>query len=98
MCDLDLEPCEIWNEKKRKAQKSHECDCCGRMIRPGEIYLVHFSVYDGDTTSEKVCAECWQQWVQQQIRVINHYGLRPALKEDRERLYGFTREFLNLPG
>jgi hypothetical protein len=22
--------------------------------------------------------------------------LRPALREDREKLYGFTREFLNL--
>jgi len=28
--------------------------------------------------------------------VIYHYGLRPALREDREKLYGFTREFLNL--
>jgi hypothetical protein len=31
-----------------------------------------------------------------QIRVINHYGLRPALKEDREKLYEFTRQHLNL--
>lgn len=61
----------------------------GRVGLPGPL---------GDEIAEKVCAECWQEWVQQQIRVINHYGLRPALKEDREKLYGFTREFLNLPG
>ncbi len=43
-----------------------------------------------------VCAECWKEWVATQIRVINHYGLRPALKEDRERLYALTREFFKL--
>jgi len=61
----------------------------GRVGLPGPL---------GEEIAEKVCGECWQEWVQQQIRVINHYGLRPALKEDREKLYGFTREFLNLPG
>ena len=60
----------------------------GRVGLPGPL---------GDEIAEKVCAECWQQWLQMQIRVINHHGLRPALREDREKLYGFTREFLNLP-
>jgi Fe-S cluster biosynthesis and repair protein YggX len=45
---------------------------------------------------ERTCAVCWQEWLAQQVRVINHYGLRPVMKEDREKLYGFTREFLNL--
>lgn len=43
-----------------------------------------------------VCAECWREWLQAQIRVINHYGLRPAVREDRERLYEFTRDFFGL--
>ncbi|HEX9496326.1 MAG TPA: Fe(2+)-trafficking protein [Candidatus Limnocylindria bacterium] len=50
----------------------------------------------GDEIEARVCAECWRDWVAQQIRVINHYALRPALREDREKLYAFTREFLNL--
>jgi Fe-S cluster biosynthesis and repair protein YggX len=50
----------------------------------------------GDDIERSVCAECWKEWVQTQIRVINHYGLRPAVKEDRERLYGLTREFFGL--
>lgn len=50
----------------------------------------------GDDIERSVCAECWNEWVQTQIRVINHYGLRPAVKEDRERLYGLTREFFGL--
>jgi hypothetical protein len=28
--------------------------------------------------------------------VINHYSLRPAMKEDREKLYDLTREFFGL--
>ena len=43
------------------------------------------------------CPECWEGWKQQQIRVINHYQLRPQFKEDRDKLYEITREALNLP-
>lgn len=48
----------------------------------------------GDDIERSVCRECWSEWLQTQIRVINHYGLRPALKEDREKLYEFTRQYL----
>lgn len=60
----------------------------GRVGLPGEL---------GDEIEQRVCAECWKEWLQTQIRVINHYGLRPAVKEDREKLYEFTRQFLGLP-
>ena len=51
----------------------------------------------GDQIEHGVCAVCWDEWKAQQIRVINHYALRPALKEDREKLYDITREFFGLP-
>lgn len=50
----------------------------------------------GAEIEAKICAECWKEWLGTQIRVINHYGLRPAVQEDRDKIYGFTREFLNL--
>jgi len=50
----------------------------------------------GAEIEAKICAECWTEWLGTQIRVINHYGLRPAVQEDRDKIYGFTREFLNL--
>jgi Fe-S cluster biosynthesis and repair protein YggX len=50
----------------------------------------------GEEIERGVCAVCWSEWMQQQIRVINHYGLRPAQREDREKLYEFTKEFLGL--
>jgi len=62
-------------------------ESAGRVL-PGAI---------GDQIEAGSCAECWKEWLAAQIRVINHYGLRPVVKEDREKLYGFTREFLNLP-
>lgn len=45
-----------------------------------------------------VCAPCWDEWKQMQVRVINHYGLVPARKEDREQIYEAMREFLGLSG
>ena len=51
----------------------------------------------GDQIEAGTCAECWKEWLAAQIRVINHYGLRPVMKEDRDKLYAFTREFLSLP-
>jgi len=51
----------------------------------------------GDEIEQSVCAECWREWLQAQIRVINHYALQPARREDREKLYEITRQFFGLP-
>jgi Fe-S cluster biosynthesis and repair protein YggX len=61
----------------------------GRVGLPGAL---------GDDIERMVCGECWREWLQTQIRVINHYGLRPALREDREKLYEYTRQYLGLRG
>lgn len=60
----------------------------GRVGLPGSL---------GEEIERSVCAECWREWMATQIKVINHYGLRPALREDREKLYSFTRQYLGLP-
>lgn len=51
----------------------------------------------GDAIVRSVCAECWGEWVQTSIRVINHYGLHPASREHREKLFELMRDFLKLP-
>lgn len=59
MCDIDDgERCSVWSETQRRARKPHRCDACSGPIGIGEIYLVHFSVFEGYTTSEKMCVEC----------------------------------------
>jgi Fe-S cluster biosynthesis and repair protein YggX len=50
----------------------------------------------GADIEARICSVCWTEWLSTQIRVINHYGLRPAEREDREKLYELTREFLQL--
>ncbi len=60
----------------------------GRVGLPGDL---------GARIEGSVCAECWKEWLQQQVRVINHYGLKPMVKEDREKIYALTREFFGLP-
>lgn len=58
MCFADLGPAQVWRETERKARKPHACDCCGGAIPAGAVYLVHFSVFDGTATSEKMCGPC----------------------------------------
>jgi Fe-S cluster biosynthesis and repair protein YggX len=64
-----------------------EREGAGKVTIPGSL---------GADIEARICAECWREWLSTQIRVINHYGLRPAQKEDREKLYELTREFLQL--
>lgn len=51
----------------------------------------------GEAIARSVCQDCWGEWVQTSIRVINHYGLHPASKEHREKLFELMRDFLKLP-
>lgn len=72
------------------------CTRCGGtaagLLRPplsGEVGLL---VY------ENVCQDCWNEWFEQSVNVINHYGLNPALREHRMQLYDVMKEFLGLQG
>jgi Fe-S cluster biosynthesis and repair protein YggX len=50
----------------------------------------------GTLVYEHVCQDCWNAWYEQSVGVINHYGLNPALRDDRLRLYEVMKEFLAL--
>ena len=52
----------------------------------------------GQLVFENTCQSCWDEWFEQSVNVINHYGLNPALREHREQLYDVMKEFLNLTG
>jgi len=58
MCYIDLEPCEVWIETESRARKPHKCGCCGGVIRPGEVYVRHFSKFEGTVSAEKMCKPC----------------------------------------
>lgn len=96
MCDIgDLEPCEVWSERTVKARKSHVCSCCGGAINPGEHYTKHFSVYEGDVTSEKMCSHCTE--ASEEFMEVHHTRGCPSYMPDlisdcihEEELYGDT--------
>lgn len=50
----------------------------------------------GQLVQAQVCADCWQAWVEEQTRLINHERLQPAEPADRQRLYALMAEFLKL--
>lgn len=50
----------------------------------------------GETLIQKVCPACYQEWVNQQVLYINHYGLQMADPDDRKKLIQVMKEFLNI--
>lgn len=59
MCDApELEPCTLFEERTRRARKPHVCTICRNAILPKEEYKVHFSVFEGEVYSAKVCDAC----------------------------------------
>lgn len=57
MIDFDL--CEVFRETPRRAAKSRRCWCCYQDIEVGDFYLYHFSVHDGNASTEALCFRCW---------------------------------------
>ncbi|MEX0935559.1 MAG: oxidative damage protection protein [Gemmatimonadota bacterium] len=41
----------------------------------------------GERIQERICRECWKDWLQHQTLLINHYGLDPRDPKSREFLY-----------
>ena len=48
----------------------------------------------GDRMRREICARCWQDWLQHQTLLINHFGLNPRKKEARDFLYGQVKAVL----
>jgi Fe-S cluster biosynthesis and repair protein YggX len=51
----------------------------------------------GQDIVENVCGGCWKHWQTESFRLINHLGLQPVDPADRQKLFGYLREFLKIP-
>ena len=71
------------------------CVRCGREAEP--MANPPTGGKTGLAIQENVCADCWQEWKNQSVLLINHYGLVLADPEHRAQLSKMMREFLNLP-
>ena len=62
-----------------------QCRRCGkeapRLAKPP------FRTELGERIQGEICADCWQDWLQHQTLLINHYGLDPREQKAREFLY-----------
>lgn len=50
----------------------------------------------GQKIQESICTNCWQEWQDQQVILINHYGLQMSDPDDRKKLILAMKEFLGL--
>lgn len=48
----------------------------------------------GDRLMAEICGECWDEWLQRQMLLINHYGLKLHEPKSREFLYSNLSAFL----
>jgi len=67
------------------ADETIHCRRCGkdapRLARPP------FRNELGERIAAEICADCWQDWLQHQTLLINHYGLDPRDAKARAFLY-----------
>jgi Fe-S cluster biosynthesis and repair protein YggX len=69
-----------------------QCHRCGKESAP--LAKAPFRTELGERILAQICASCWQDWLQHQTQLINHYGLDPRDKRAREFLYEQTEQVL----
>ena len=65
--------------------ESMHCRRCGKDTPP--LNKAPFRNELGDRVLAEICPSCWQDWLQHQTLLINHYGLDPREPKAREFLY-----------
>ncbi len=68
------------------ADDTLECRRCGRPDAP-RMARPPFRNDLGERVHAEICADCWQEWLQHQTLLINHYGLDPRDKKAKAFLY-----------
>jgi len=48
----------VYRETEHTARKAHRCESCPALIMPGDRYVDHFSITDGDSCSVRFCLPC----------------------------------------
>lgn len=56
-CEAD-EHWDVFDERRVKARKRHECVACTDPIEPGHFYMKTFTLLDGDVGGWKHCLRC----------------------------------------
>lgn len=76
---------------------SFECSRCQRSAVP-RVPTPPFPTDLGTRIQTEICGDCWEEWKNRQMLLINHYGLKLQEAEAREFLYANLRSFLFAEG
>jgi Fe-S cluster biosynthesis and repair protein YggX len=73
---------------------------CARCERSGVegLTTLPFPTDLGRRIQAEICADCWEEWKERQMLLINHYGLKLQEAQAREFLYANLRSFLFAEG
>lgn len=69
------------------------CQRCTREDAP-QLARPPFRTELGERILASICQDCWQEWLQHQTLLINHYGLDPRERKSRDFLYKQVEEVL----
>lgn len=67
------------------ADDTIQCRRCGEQAAP--LPRPPFRNALGERVQREICGSCWQEWLQHQTLLINHYGLDPRDKKSKAFLY-----------
>ena len=76
-------------------------ESCVRCQKPGDAPPAHripFAPAVKEKVTASICASCWKEWEDMEIKVINEYRLNFAEPEHRAMLKKACLEFLNVSG
>jgi Fe-S cluster biosynthesis and repair protein YggX len=73
------------------------CVRCGKQGEAPPSHRVPFPASVKEKVRASICASCWKEWEDMEIKVINEYRLNFMEPEHRALLQKTCLEFLNLP-
>ncbi len=69
-----------------------ECFRCGR--KEGKMQFAPFPNEIGQRVFDGVCQGCWQEWLQKQNQLINHFGIDVTNPDSHDFLFDNLKIFL----
>ena len=81
------------SDESRAPDVALECVRCGKPDR-ARLERPPFPNELGARLVAEICSECWEEWKQRQMLLINHYGLNVREPRAREFLVANLRSFL----
>ena len=73
------------------SKNKFECGRCGKKTEP--LGYAPIPTELGERVGNEACSECWQEWLQKQNQLINHFGLDVSTPDSQEYLFDQMKLF-----